>query len=67
MSKEEVKKACVNTTLAVAAGWKFDGSLVEGKTKPCGEWDTGEMWECPFFVQLPCSAGAQQYLFFPMT
>ena len=39
------------------AGWRFDGSLVEGKTKPCGEWDTGEMWECPFFVELPSSAG----------
>jgi len=40
-----------------AVGWKFEGSLVEGKTKPCGEWDTGEMWECPFFVELPSSAG----------
>ena len=35
------------------AGWKFEGCLVEGNTKPCGEWDTGEMWECPFFVELP--------------
>ena len=39
------------------AGWRFYGSLVEGKTQPCGEWDTGEMWECPFFVELPSSAG----------
>ena len=51
------------------AGWTFEGCLVEGTTKPCGEWDTGEMWECPFFVELPscgqkpdCSSGSSQHV-----
>ena len=47
------------TCVCAGVGWRFDGSLVEGKTKPCGEWDTGEMWECPFFVELQTSAGTQ--------
>ena len=49
--EHKAKYACSST------GWRFHGSLVEGKTKPCGEWDTGEMWECPFFVELPGTGG----------
>ena len=34
-------------------GWKYCGSFIEGKSRPCDDWDLGEMWECPFFVCLP--------------
>lgn len=37
------------------AGWHYQGDLTNGKTRRCldgADWDTGAMWECPFFVQL---------------
>lgn len=40
---------------AVSTGWHYQGDLTNGKTRRCldgADWDTGAMWECPFFVQL---------------
>lgn len=36
-----------------AAGWEFKGELTEGRSAPCGDWDMGAMWECPFLLPLP--------------
>jgi hypothetical protein len=35
------------------AGWRCEGDFAEGAPRPCGEWDLGEMWECPFFIAPP--------------
>ncbi len=45
-----------------AAGWSCSGPFIKGKSRPCGEWDLGEMWECPFFVCLPHTAGEEPLL-----
>jgi len=34
-------------------GWEYVGELTEGRSAPCGDWDLGDMWECPFLVPLP--------------
>ena len=38
-------------------GWQYQGMFTEGKSRPCEDWDLGEMWECPFFVELPHTSG----------
>ena len=35
-----------------AAGWEFKGELPAGRSRPCGDWDMGAMWECPFLQPL---------------
>ncbi|BDA48086.1 Fructan 6-exohydrolase [Coccomyxa sp. Obi] len=42
------------------SGWKYRGSFIKGKSRPCDEWDLGEMWECPFFVCLPQTSAEEQ-------
>ena len=42
----------------MVAGWQYQGMFTQGKSRPCDDWDLGEMWECPFFVELPDTAGS---------
>ena len=35
-----------------SAGWEFKGELPAGRSRPCGDWDMGAMWECPFLQPL---------------
>jgi hypothetical protein len=51
---------CSLSAVYCAAGWQCSGSFIKGRSKACGEWDLGEMWECPFFVCLPHTSGGEQ-------
>mmetsp|Transcript_3104 Transcript_3104/g.8988 ORF Transcript_3104/g.8988 Transcript_3104/m.8988 type:complete len:620 (+) Transcript_3104:733-2592(+) len=42
----------------LSSGWEYVGPFCMGQQRPSDPLDTGAMWECPFFQQLPFQTGA---------